>query len=438
MAKKDALDLEVVADWGKIPFTLGELAVYSSGPRDIFSFAFDPEALAHPGLRGISLDPDLRPDAGRQYPRSEAANFGIFLDGSPDRWGRLLMDRQLDRMKRRGEVNPSFRLRERDYFLGVHDEFRTGAIRVRLKGSQEFLATSAGISAPPMVRLRKLEQAARALEQGAESDRVDEWLRILIAPGGSLGGARPKASVADVDGRLWIAKFPSAQDKGIDVGAWEMVLQVLARASRIDVPEARADRSYSEHHTYLVRRFDRTPGGSRIHFASAMTLTGHLDGEDHSTGASYLELARVIATNGAQPQEDLAQLWRRIVFNICVSNTDDHLRNHGFLLEPGRGWRLAPAFDMNPSPEGKGLKLNINSVDNAQELDLALSVAPQFRVGKEQSQRIIKEVTSAVAQWPRIADALGISRAEQQKMAAAFAHAQFQRNKRPHDHRGTH
>jgi serine/threonine-protein kinase HipA len=430
MAKKGALELEVVADWDDAPFSLGELDVYAAGLRDVFSFSFDSEALASPGLRGIALDPDLRPDTGLQYPRADAANFGIFLDGSPDRWGRLLMDRELDRLKRAGEVKPSYRLRERDYFLGVHDEFRTGAVRVRLKGSQEFLATSGEISAPPMVQLRELEQAARALEQDTESDRVDEWLRILLAPGGSLGGARPKASVADVHGSLWIAKFPSARDKGVDVGAWEMVLQVLARAGKIDVPEARADKFYSDHHTYLARRFDRKPDGSRIHFASAMTLTGHLDGDDHSTGVSYLELARVIATNGARPQQDLAQLWRRIVFNICVSNTDDHLRNHGFLLEPGRGWRLAPAFDMNPSVDGGGLKLNISSVDNAQELDLALSVAPQFRVGSEQSRRIIKDVTAAVAQWPRIASALGISRAEQQKMAPAFACAQVGNAKR--------
>jgi serine/threonine-protein kinase HipA len=270
-----------------------------------------------------------------------------------------------------------------------------------------------------MVQLRALEEAARALEEDDGAERVDEWLKILLAPGGSLGGARPKASVAGVDGSLWIAKFPSRRDE-IDVGAWEMVLQVLARGCEIDVPEARADAFFSNYRTYLVKRFDRRPDGGRIHFASAMTLTGHMDGDDASTGASYLELARVLIAGGADPKTDLAQLWRRIVFNICTSNADDHLRNHGFLLEPGKGWRLAPAYDVNPFPDAHGLKLNVNAVDNALDMNLALSVAPEFRISPKEAKAAVKQITSTVKRWRKIANGLKIARAEQERMAPAF------------------
>ena len=423
MAKADHVTLEIVADWGGQPFRLGELTAYDGVYKDTFSFVFDAMALEHPDLRGIRLDPDLHSDAGPQFIRSTAKNnFGMFLDSSPDRWGRLIMDRQLERLKRAGKADPKERLRERHYFLGVHDAYRVGALRVRLAGDGVFLATEEGISAPPMVGLRELEEATRALEQEESSDRVDHWLRMLLAPGGSLGGARPKASVVDVDGSLWIAKFPSYRDD-IDVGAWELVLQVLARACGIDAPEARAQAYYSKFRTYVVKRFDRRPDGRRIHFASAMTLTGRADGDDAAAGASYLELARVLATGGADPQTDLPQLWRRIVFNICVSNADDHLRNHGFLLEPGRGWRLAPAYDVNPVPDAHGLRINVSKSDNALDLDLALSVAGDFRVAHGAAKKVVKDIASTVKQWRALAAELKISPAEQQRMGPAFRRA---------------
>ena len=238
---------------------------------------------------------------------------------------------------------------------------------------------------------------------------------MLVAPGRSLGGARPKASVVDETGALWIAKFPSASDAH-DVGAWESVVCDLARAAGVATAQARVLRLGSSQHTFLSRRFDRTDTHARIHFASGMTLLERSDGEE---GASYLELARVLRQQGAHPARDLEQLWRRIAFFVCVSNVDDHLRNHGFLLQPS-GWALAPAYDMNPVATGDGLTLNVSETDNAQDLELVRSVAPQFRVSGPRSATILAEVTSAVRGWRRLAKQAGLSRGEQDRMAPAF------------------
>ena len=271
------------------------------------------------------------------------------------------------------------------------------------------------------VQLRELEAASLALERDEDNtaEQGGEWLRMLIAPGGSLGGARPKASVVDPDARLWIAKFPSVRDEH-DVGAWELVVHTLARSCGLQVPQGIARLFASPHHTFLVERFDRTAGGRRLHFASAMTLTGRTDGDDASTGASYLEIARVLIDHGAQTGIDLRELWSRIVFNLLVSNTDDHLRNHGFILVPGRGWRLSGAYDMNPVSDARGLKLNISEADNAMDLELVRSVAPYFRVSKADSNGIIQQFKAIVAQWPRIATRLRLSAREQERMAPAF------------------
>jgi serine/threonine-protein kinase HipA len=247
---------------------------------------------------------------------------------------------------------------------------------------------------------------------------------MLIAPGGSLGGARPKASVRDQRERPWIAKFPRRNDED-DIGAWERVVHELAERAGVVVPEAQLRRFGSSksgergHHTFLSRRFDRTSEGGRLHFASAMTLTGRVDGQDADDGASYLELADLLMRLGSNTPTDLEQLWRRIVFFICVSNTDDHLRNHGFMLEP-TGWALAPAYDMNPDPRGAGLKLNISETDNAQDLDLALSVAQVFRVKKQRTRAIVTEVTDAVSQWRSVATSHGLARTAQDRMRRAF------------------
>jgi serine/threonine-protein kinase HipA len=418
-----AIDIAVYADWDGLPapLRLGLLHARRGAGREVFEFEFDGAALAHPALVNLVLDPRLGPFEGRQHPPQGNETFGVFADASPDRWGRLLMRRRFEREQRAGRAAKNARLHESDYLLGVHDAFRAGALRLKRDDAGDFLDNRHGIAAPPFVQLRELEAASLALER--DEDNVDpagnDWLRMLIAPGGSLGGARPKASVIDPNGQLWIAKFPSTRDEH-DVGAWELVLQTLARGCGLRVPEGLARRFANPYHTFLVKRFDRTESGRRLHFASAMTLTGRRDGDDASTGASYLELARVLIDHGAQTDSDLAELWARIVFNMLVSNSDDHLRNHGFILTPGKGWSLSQAYDMNPVPDSAGLKLNVSEADNALDLQLARSVAPYFRVSRTRADRLIEASQAIVRQWPKVARSLRIPAREQQRLASAF------------------
>ena len=413
----------VYAHWDGLaePLRLGRLHARRGAGREIFEFEFDAAALVHPATLDLRLDPRLGLHQGRQHPPQGHDTFGVFADASPDRWGRLLMQRRLEREKRAGLAAQNTRLYESDYLMGVHDAFRVGALRFRLDDASDFLDNRNGVAAPPFVQLRELEAASLALERDEDNTAPagSDWLRMLIAPGGSLGGARPKASVVDPNGRLWIAKFPSVRDEH-DVGAWELLVQTLARGCGLRVPESLARRFANRFHSFLVKRFDRTDAGWRLHFASAMTLTGHRDGDDASTGASYLEIARVLIDHGQQPAADLRELWSRIVFNMLVSNSDDHLRNHGFILVPGKGWRLSEGYDMNPVADAQGLKLNVSEADNAMDLDLARSVARYFRVSQKTADEVIETSRATVRQWPRIAAKLKIPAREQDRMASAF------------------
>ncbi|CAB3758928.1 type II toxin-antitoxin system HipA family toxin [Paraburkholderia humisilvae] len=415
--------IRVYADWSGMrePVLLGYLSAHRTAAREMFDFEFDRALLARPAFANVKLDPRLNLFEGRQYPPQGQETFGAFADASPDRWGRLLMRRRLERAQRAGLVDRGARLYESDYLLGVHDTYRVGALRFRRGDGAAFLDDRHDVAAPPFVQLRALEAASLALERDEDNTAGagDEWLRMLIAPGGSLGGARPKASVIDPRGHLWIAKFPSVRDDH-DVGAWEMVVHTLAKACGLSVPDALVRRFGSPHHTFLVKRFDRTDAGQRLHFASAMNLTGHQDGDDASTGASYLEIARVLMTDGARTDRDLRELWSRIVFNLLVSNTDDHLRNHGFLLMPDKGWALSPAFDMNPTADAHGLKLNISEADNAMDLELAFAVAPYFRVPVATAQEIVERQRRIVSQWGTIAQSLGVAARQQERMSGAF------------------
>lgn len=409
----DRREIEVWADWAPFPSptVAGALRVTSARGKEVFSFEYAPEWLAARDAR--ALDPALPLLAGPHYAATRRVNFGAFLDSAPDRWGRVLMDRREAQLARE-QGRPPRRLAELDYLLGVYDGHRLGGLRFRDGGS--FLDNNDRLASPPWTSLRELEQASLHLEQdGAEDDPAyGRWLLMLMSPGRSLGGARPKASVMDPTGHLWIAKFPSTNDSD-DIGAWEHVVHQLATRAGVTTATALAKQLGSKHHTFLARRFDRTARRRRLHFASAMTL---LQREDNEI-ASYLDLAELLATAGTHPARDLAQLWRRIVFFICVSNVDDHLRNHGFLLEPG-GWSLAPAYDMNPVARGSGLTLNISETDNAQDLELARDVAARFRVTGKAITTIIDEVRSAVRAWPDVATAAGLSRAQQSRMAPAF------------------
>lgn len=414
---REPVRIEVWADWASLgePMLMGELMAAPSRGKEVFSFEYRPEWLKSGHAQ--SLDPSLQLYGGPQYGQSDQANFGVFLDSSPDRWGRVLMKRR-EAQRARAEGREETRLLESDYLLGVHDGHRMGALRFSKGGP--FLDDSDGMAAPPWTSLRELEHASLQLERDGAEDKPDysHWIRLLIAPGGSLGGARPKASVQDTQGHPWIAKFPSHDDED-DIGAWEGVVHRLAQNANISVPEAQVRKFGSKHHTFLSRRFDRDKAARRLHFASAMTLLGRKDGDSGSDGSSYIELAELLITQGARTQEDLAQLWRRIVFSICVSNTDDHLRNHGFMLGE-EGWSLAPAYDLNADAHGDGLLLNISETDNSQSLDLALEVAAYFRLDSEQADRIISDVTLAVRSWREVASHFGLPKTKQDRMKRAF------------------
>jgi serine/threonine-protein kinase HipA len=412
-------DISVYANWAGLETVMlvGRLhSTYSRG-TEIFSFEYDKNWLTSPAVQEI--DPDLGLYSGIQYLRNEKTNFGVFLDSSPDRWGRLLMDRResiLARMENRQRRN----LTESDYLLGVFDEQRMGALRFKAPDSYEFQNNNPNFATPPWTSIRELEQASLQLENELITDdsEILKWLYMLLAPGSSLGGARPKAGVRNADDSLWIAKFPSKDDY-YDVGAWEMTVNELAQKAGLNVVQAMAQRFSGKHHTFLSKRFDRTSGGQRVHFASAMTLLGYTDGISFRDGVSYLELAEFIMRKGAEVNHDLEELFRRIVFSICVSNTDDHLRNHGFLLTR-TGWTLSPAYDINPNPRGAGLKLNISENDNSQNLELALEVAPFMRLTKDRAQTIVSEILVAVSKWRQTAEKYKIKATEKDMMEAAF------------------
>lgn len=421
--KKDnnKTSIRVYADWKGLqkPGLMGILYSDRLKGKEIFSFKYD-EAWLKNGPAQL-LDPDLQLYSGLHYLNDEHHNFGVFLDSSPDRWGRILMRRREAAMAR-AEQREEQKLYETDYLLGVFDKHRMGALRFKLSEDGPFLNDDVNMATPPWTSLRALEQVSLRLEEDDVSEDPDylKWLSMLIAPGASLGGARPKASIVDHDGNLWIAKFPSRTDQG-DIGGWEMVTYELALMAGIEMAQSKAMKFSSSYYTFLTKRFDRHTTGERIHFASAMTMLGYKDGQDHSDGASYLELVEFIQNNGANVNRDLEQLWRRIVFNICVTNTDDHLRNHGFLLT-NEGWILSPAYDINPIDHGTGLKLNISDEDNALDLNLAMDVSEFFRLRKKRAKDIMDEVLNAVSQWNEVADKYGLSRSEQELKALAFRH----------------
>ncbi|MEZ4426923.1 MAG: HipA domain-containing protein [Nannocystaceae bacterium] len=420
MAKR--VEIEVWASWRgfRSPVRMGLLSAALVRNREVFEFSYDDDWLQHPWVRKLSpelrFDPRLHSSHGPQHPPKDHSNFGMFLDSCPDRWGRTLLDRREER-RARAEGRPKRTLRESDYLLGVFDEHRIGGLRFRLGPDAPFLDDDRALASPPWASLAELERISRRLEDRdvADDPSYQQWLQMLVAPGRSLGGARPKASVVDDQGCLWIAKFPSKSDDD-DIGAWEWVVHALANKAGVITATAQTRRFASQHHTFLTKRFDRTDDGERLHFVSAMTQLGRMDGE---ADASYIELADVLIGQGSRPNQDLEQLWRRVVFNVCVSNVDDHLRNHGFLLEP-TGWTLAPAYDMNPVAHGDGLALNISESDNALDLQLAREVAGLFRVGKQRAEAIITEVRDAVGTWRETAEVVGLDRAARERMAPAF------------------
>jgi serine/threonine-protein kinase HipA len=388
--------------------------------RGQIRFHYDKAWLNDP--RAFALDPDLSLDAHPFFPKPELGNFGVFLDSSPDRWGQTLMKRR-EALLAKDQKRPAKTLYAWDFLIGVQDVTRQGALRFRPSGTQAFLDNDA-FAAPPVTTLRELEQVAWQLTHKRidDLDALRKWLTVLVAPGSSLGGARPKANFTELDGSLWIGKFP-ARDDDRDVGAWEFATHQMAQLAGIDVPAAKLLRLGGEFHTFCVQRFDRV-GGQRRFYASAMTLLR----KDQSEGCSYLELAQFLRTSGdaATVQSDLAQLFRRVVFNVAVGNRDDHLRNHGFVLS-STGWRLAPAFDVNPNIDKAEHVLNIDDQDNRPDLQTALSTAAFYGLTAAQGRRIVAEVMDVVGTWRDVAYQARIPRADIELTAAAFsAHEAWQ------------
>lgn len=371
--------------------------------------------------RAFALDPDLSLDEHPFFPKPELGNFGIFLDSSPDRWGQTLMKRR-EALQAKDESRPPRTLYAWDFLIGVQDETRQGALRFRRPGTETFLGDEA-MAAPPVTTLRELEAVAYQLSNRRidDLDALRKWLAVLVAPGASLGGARPKANFTQSDGSLWIAKFP-ARDDDRDVGAWEHVVHRLAQKAGVDVPPAKSIALGKGFHTFCVQRFDRANGARRF-YASAMTLLR----KTQSEGTSYLELAQFIRSQGDAEwaDADLAQLFRRVAFNVAVGNRDDHLRNHGFVLGE-TGWRLAPAFDVNPNIDKAEHVLNIDDIDNRPSLETVLGSAAFYGLGEDDARRVVEEVATAVDGWQDAARMAGIAGADVALTAGAFsAHAEF-------------
>lgn len=385
-----------------------------SHDRGQVRFNYDSAWLNHPAC--FMLDPDLSLDAAPFFPNPAAGNFGIFLDSSPDRWGQTLMKRR-EALEAKDDKRQARALYAWDFLIGVQDATRQGALRFRYEGATEFLAAHR-LPAPPITSLRELEVIAREITNKhiTDLDALRRWLAVLVAPGASLGGARPKANFTDDDGSLWIAKFP-ARDDDSNIGAWEGVVHTLALEAKIIMPPARMMQFDNGYHTFCVKRFDRS-GHGRVFYASAMTMLK----KQQSEGTSYLEIAQFLQNNGSDAtlRSDLEQLFRRVIFNIAVSNRDDHLRNHGFLLG-SKGWRLAPAFDVNPNIDKAEHVLNIDDSDNRPSLDTALTTAGWYGLHTHQAGKITGEVLSAVTKWKSVAKKTGISNAEIEFMAGAFA-----------------
>lgn len=349
------------------------------------------------------LDPHLMMYRGRQFPRLESG-FGMFQDAAPDSWGRRLIRRREKRLN----------LQESDYLLGVFDLTRTGALRFKLEGRDEFVNADGKNPVPPWTLLRTLEESARRFEADGNDEQA---LAALLMPGSSLGGARPKACVTAPDGSWWMAKFPSREDE-CDIGAWEYLAHVLAENAGLTVPPAQAKTFSGRGTTFLSRRFDRQ-GTERCHFASAMTMLGCEDRQETGNG-TYLDIAEFLVRHGGSPDRDLPELWRRMAFSLMISNTDDHLRNHGFVWRED-GWRLSPAYDLNPDSKRPGaLSLELEQGVEIDSIEVLVEAAEYFRLTPDGCDRELRRVRDAVGSWREVAKRLGIARQEQELMAQCF------------------
>lgn len=356
---------------------VGELGYESIRGSQSYSFKYSPEWLSRHA--GIILSEDIRNYPGVQYTQPGKEIFGCFSDSLPDRWGTTLLKRREQTLAKE-EGRPVRNLTSFDMIMGIEDESRMGGFRFSKSLDGQFINTSDRLSVPPIISLRELISASHAIEEAEEKGLLvdQKWIYQLHKPGTSLGGARPKANVIDEDGLMKMAKFPSPNDN-FEVG--------------------------SQYHTLLSNRFDRTRDGERIHYASSLTMLGLKDGDGSEDGYGYLDIVDFIIRNCTDVEKNVRELYRRVAFNICIGNSDDHFRNHGFLLT-AKGWTLAPAFDLNPTINRyQGIMITRDT--NESDLDALLKAAEDYFIPKTEAEEIIKSVKDALKDWPKVAKKLG-------------------------------
>ena len=403
-------------DWLKNVELVGELGYESLRGSDSYTFKFDNEWLKKHG--SITLSEDINNYPGQQYTQPGKDIFGCFADALPDRWGRTLLNRK-EQITAAEEKRPIRRLSSFDYLIGIDDYSRMGAFRFKRSQNEDFINTDSRFRIPPLTDIRDLIAASDEIERSESKDLLPDkrWIVQLLYPGTSLGGARPKANVMDEQQRVCVAKFPSRKDD-YDVGQWEHLCHLLAKEAGVNAAETSVWQSGHTYHTLLSRRFDRTAEGRRIHFASAMTLLGLSDGDNASTGHGYLDIVDFILQGCTRVEENLQELYRRVAFNICVGNTDDHFRNHGFLLT-AKGWTLSPAYDMNPTLNDYQ-SLLINSVTSKSDLEILRDSCEEYMLSPKIANTIIAEVTKAVETWRKFAVKTGIPKHETERMSRCF------------------
>ena len=387
------------------PQEIGTLGYERVRGKDHFVFEYSREWLKQHG--GIVLSGDLMNIPSLQHPRGADSVFGFVKDSFPDRWGRLLLDRR-GRLKAQAEGRPVRMLTNYDYLTGIEDFTRMGGIRYKDEDSDVYMNDSAKFLVPPIESLRALCDACHEIELAEERNELPEhrWIDQLIDPGTSLGGARPKANVIDADGKLYVAKFPSKKDLE-NTELVEHFSHRLAAKAGINVANTRTIKISKDRHLLLSERFDRTAEGCRIHFASAMSLLGLDDGAGSSTGNGYLDIVDFILQGCVDVQQNLRELYRRVAFNVMFGNTDDHFRNHGFLLTP-KGWTLSPAYDINPGTKLQQCLL-IDQYTEQSDANTLLQASGSYMLEQQEASEIIDQVRAAIKDWRTTATELQIS-----------------------------
>ncbi len=398
--------ITVYADFDYLvsPQEIGTLGYERVRGKDHFVFEYSHEWLMQHG--GIVLSGDLMNVPSLQHPRGADGVFGFVKDSFPDRWGRLLMDRR-ERLNAQTERKPVRTLTNYDYLTGIDDFTRMGGIRYKSEDSDNFINAGAKYQVPPIESLPALCDACREIELAEERNELPErrWLDQLIDPGSSLGGARPKANIIGTDGKLYVAKFPSKKDLD-NTELIEHFSHRMAAAAGITVANTSTIRISKDRDLLLSERFDRTADGKRIHFASAMSLLGLDDGAGSSTGNGYLDIVDFILQGCVDVGRNLRELYRRVAFNVMFGNTDDHFRNHGFLLTP-KGWTLSPAYDINPGGKSHQCLL-IDQYTEQSDITALLSASNHYMIERQEAAGIIEEVRSTIKDWREVASELQI------------------------------